>query len=105
MATLTFDDPGLLAPGRSWQQVVNAKVPGPSFGSLEWQVVASGAGPTVTASGTTAQRPTLLIVVILFLVADVFLLAIRFLVRRRQRSPSRVPSAPQVTETLEAVSV
>lgn len=59
----------------------------------------------MTASGTTAQRPTLLIVVTLFLVADVFLLAIRFLVRRHRRSLSRVPSAPQVTETLEAVSV
>ena len=105
LATLAFDDPGLLAPGRSWQQVVTATVPGPSFGLLEWQVAASGAGPTVTASGTTAQRPTLLIVVTLFLVADVFLLAIRFLVRRHRRSLSRVPSAPQVTETLEAVSV
>ena len=79
LASLEFDDPGLLAPGRSWQQVVTTMVPGPSFGTLEWQVAASGAGPTATATGTTAQRPTLLIIVVLFLVADIFLLAIRFL--------------------------
>jgi len=100
LATLAFDDPGLLAPGRSWQQVVTTKVPGPSFGSLKWEVAASGAGPTVTAIGTTTQRPTLLIVIVLFLVADVFLLAIRFRIRRRQRANPRVSSAPQVTETL-----
>ena len=105
LATLAFDDPGLLAPGRTWQQVVTATVPGPSIGELKWEVAASGAGPTVKAAGITAQRPTLLIIVVLFLVADVFLLAIRFRIRRRQRSLSRVSDAPQGVETLETVSV
>jgi len=103
LAALAFDDPGVLAPGRSWQQVVTTKVPGPSFGALKWEVAASGAGPTVTAIGTTTQRPTLLIVIVLFLVADVFLLAIRFRIRRRQRAESEASTAPQVTETLAVV--
>ena len=85
LATLEFDDPGLLAPGRTWQQVVTAKVPGPSFGSLHWRVDVSGAGSVITVTQTTDQRPTLLIVLVLFLVADVFLLLIRFTVRRRAR--------------------
>lgn len=85
LATLTFDDPGQIAAGRTWQQVVTAEVPGPSLGTLQWRVDVSGAGPTVTATGATAQRPTLLIILVLFLVADVFLLAIRFVIRRRQR--------------------
>ena len=94
LATLALDDPGSIEPGRTWQQVVMAEVPGPSFGSLQWRVDASGAGPTVTAVGSTEQRPLLLIVVILFLVADVFLLAIRFVIRRRQRAQSSVETAP-----------
>jgi hypothetical protein len=85
LATLEFDDPGLLEPGRTWQQVVRAKVPGPSFGALQWRVDVSGAGSVITATETTDQRPTLLIVLVLFLVADIFLLLIRFTIRRRAR--------------------
>lgn len=107
LATLTLEDPGLIAPGRTWQQVIIAEVPGPSFGSLRWRVDVSGAGPTVTAVVGTEQRPTLLIVVILFLVADVFLLMIRFVVRRRQRNLSPASNEPVLetadTETLVAV--
>jgi len=103
LAELTFDDPGTIEPGRTWQQVVTTKVPGPSLGTLQWRVDASGAGPTVSAASTTAQRPTLLIVIVLFLVADVFILAIRFLMRRHRRTLSRVSDAPQVVETLESL--
>lgn len=102
LATLALEDPGLIAPGRTWQQVVTAEVPGPSFGSLRWRVDVSGAGPTVTAVGSTEQRPLLLILVVLFLVADVFLLAIRFTIRRRQRSQSMVAAEP-IVEAIETV--
>lgn len=44
----------------------------------------------VSALSTTRQRTTLLIVVILFLVADVFLLAIRLVIRCRQRETVNV---------------
>jgi hypothetical protein len=91
LAALELDDPGSLAPGRTWQQVVTAKVPGPSFGALEWRVDVSGAGAVDTATATTDQRPMLLTGLVLFLVADVFLLVIRFLIRRRAtREVSRV---------------
>ena len=103
LAALAFDDPGQIPAGRTWQQVVTAEVPGPSLGTLQWRVDVSGAGPTVTASGTTAQRPTLLIIVILFLVADVFLLAIRFLVRRRQRNQLLASTETEATGTLVSV--
>ncbi|MGB8862022.1 MAG: hypothetical protein WCC60_22390 [Ilumatobacteraceae bacterium] len=85
LSGLALDDPGEIAPGRTWQQVVTAEVPGPSFGDLHWTVDVSGAGPVVTAAETTTQRPTLLILLVLFLVADVFVLLIRFVVRRRAR--------------------
>lgn len=85
LATLTLDDPGRLGPGRTWQQVVTAEVPGPSFGALAWSVAVSGAGATTSATATTQERPVLLIALALFLVADVFLLIIRFVVRRRAR--------------------
>ena len=93
LAALAFDDPGQLAPGRTWQQVVTADVPGPSLGTLQWRVDASGAGPTVTALGSTRERPTLLIILVLFLIADVFLLAIRFTMRRRAAREAAAASA------------
>ena len=93
LATIALDDPGQIAPGRTWQQVVTAEVPGPSFGDLAWQVDVFGAGPTVTAVETTEQRPTLLIVLVLVLVADVFLLVIRFMVRRRAARAAKAAAA------------
>lgn len=85
LATLPFDDVGEIKPGQTWEQTVTAEVPGPSLGAVEWRVAASGAGPTVVASDTTRQRPLLLIVLVMLLVIDVFLIAIRWVMRRRAR--------------------
>ena len=93
LATLALDDPGEIAPGRTWQQVVSAVVPGPSFGTLEWRIDVSGAGATVTANATTRERPLLLMMMAMLLVADLFLLAIRFTVRRRVRLGDLQPEA------------
>ena len=104
-----FDSPGTLEPGQTWSQDITATLPGPSFGSTKWHLDASTSAAPVSASSTTSQRPMLLIVIVLFLVADVFLLAIRFLIRRHRRALSRVSDAPAVeeagVETLETVSV
>ena len=80
-----FEAPGTLEPGQTWTQVISATLPAPSFGSTTWHLDATTSAAPVRALSTTNQRPTLLIIVGLFLIADVFLLAIRFAIRRRQR--------------------
>lgn len=85
LATLPLADAGEIKPGQTWEQIVTAEVPGPALGAIEWRVTVSGAGPTVSATDTTRQRPLLLILLVAFLVIDVFVLAIRFVMRRRSR--------------------
>lgn len=89
LATLPLADAGEIKPGQTWEQIVSTEVPGPSLGSIEWRVTVSGAGPTVSATDTTRQRPLLLILLVAFLVIDVFVLAIRFVMRRRSRREAR----------------
>ncbi len=84
LAMLKLSDPGLIGPGQTWQEIVPAVVPAPSFGTVRWRVAVSGAGPTVNANESTHYRPLLLIVLAMFLVADIFLLIIRGMVRRRK---------------------
>ena len=84
LVTLTLSDPGLIGPGQTWQEVVPAVLPAPSFGTVQWRVVVAGAGPTVRATESTHYRPVLLIVLALLLVADIFMLITRRLVRRRR---------------------
>lgn len=90
LATFDLDDPGVIDPGESWQQVVSAKVPAPTFGNFVWRVTVSGAGPTITATDTTQHRPLLLLVLVMLLVVDVSMLAIRFAVRRRAGASSGI---------------
>jgi len=82
LAELDLDDPGALAPGQTWTQTVSAVVPAPSFGSVDWSVTASGAGPTVTSTSSTRHRPVLLIVIVMLLAVDIAFLLIRLVVRR-----------------------
>jgi len=83
LAVLVLDDPGVIAAGQTWQQVVDVEVPAPSLGSIEWRLAASGAGATVTATDVTRQRPLLLMGMVMLLVLDLGVLAIRRTVRRR----------------------
>ncbi|MCB0999988.1 MAG: hypothetical protein KDB40_11890 [Acidimicrobiales bacterium] len=83
VASLPFDDPGQIGVGQTWSQSVVAEVPAPSFGDVEWRVVASGAGPTVTDELTTTHRPWLLIGVVLLVVFNIGVLLMRWRVRRR----------------------
>ncbi len=80
---IEIDQPGLIAVGQTWRQTVSVRVPTPSFGEVQWRATASGAGRPVTAEATSYHRPVLLIVLVILLVLDVGLLAIRFTIRRR----------------------
>ncbi len=83
IATLDLDNPGELAPGQTWTQVVAAEVPAPLLSSVQWQVVASRAGPWVIATAITQRRPVLLLILAMVLVVSFSLLAIRHRMRRR----------------------
>lgn len=80
--TLPLADPDEIGVGQTWRQTVSMTLPAPSFGSVQWRVTSSGAGPTVTSTSTTSHRPVLLIVIVLLLALDIGFLAIRLLVRR-----------------------
>ncbi len=84
LALLKLSDPGLIGPGQTWQEIVPAVVPAPSFGTVQWRVDVSGAGPTVNVTESTHYRPLLLIVFAMFLVVDIFLLIMRGMMRRRR---------------------
>lgn len=86
------ENPGVIPAGQTWQQTVEAVVPYPSFGTFQWRATASGAGVPVTASTTTSSKPTLLIALAMFLVIDLFLLLIRFTIRRRAAQTDDEPS-------------
>lgn len=92
LAAVTVSDPGRLEPGATWQQVVRVDVPAPSFGTLRWEATASGAGPSVSASSSTEQRPWLLAALLTLLVADLLFLGVRASVRRRRRQRVATPS-------------
>ena len=83
LASLTLKDPGQIDAGQTWKQVLLADVPAPSLTTIQWQVVASRAGPLVTATSTTRHRPVLFMFLMMALVVDISLLAIRSRMRRR----------------------
>lgn len=83
LATLALDDSIEIGPGQTWKQVVRAEVPAPSVSNVEWQVVASRAGPTITATSSTRHRPVLLMILAMVLVVDLAVLVIRYRMRRR----------------------
>jgi hypothetical protein len=89
LAELDLADPGPLPAGQTFSQTVSAVVPAPSFGNVEWSATASGAGPTVTTTASTHHRPTLLIMILMFLIIDIGLLVTRLLVRRHARRAQR----------------
>ena len=83
LATLALKDPGEIGPGQTWRQVLSADVPAPSLSTIQWQIVASQAGPRVTATSTTRRQPVLFMLLMMALAVAVSLLAIRSRMRRR----------------------
>lgn len=94
---LELGAPQSLAAGQTWQQVVTAELPSPVFGDYTWKAVASGAGPPVTATAQSSHTPVLFWVLVVFLVVDLVVLAIRFVVKRvrRRRTPPSVMGRPK----------
>jgi hypothetical protein len=97
--SLALDDPGSIAPGQTWQQVVFAEVPAPSFNSAHWQVVAARAGPMITQTLETRHRPILLMLLAAMLVADIGFLAMRSRTRRRLRRVTVVDDVDEDSTT------
>lgn len=97
LTSLDLSDPGVIAPGQTWTEVVRAELPAPAYGTVEWRVDVSGVGPTVTATESTRHTPVLLAVLVVVLVVDLAILLWRFVARRRRRSrhapPDGMPSA------------
>jgi hypothetical protein len=85
LVSLELVDPGSIGPGQSSTQTVKVMVPSPTYGTFNWRVTASGAGPSVTTVATARPRPWLLILSVLALVAIVALLITRVIVLRRLR--------------------
>jgi len=86
LVTLPLDDPGALAPGQTWKQRVVAVAPPPSFDSIEWRVVLSGVGPSVSATQVTRQRPMLLVVALSIVLVLLGVVAARSRIRTRLRA-------------------
>jgi hypothetical protein len=103
LATLTLKDPGEIGAGQTWKQVLLADVPAPSLSTVQWQVVASRAGPSVAATSTTRHRPVLFMLLMMALVVDVSLLAIRSRMRRRVALEALVDSSPREAPLLTDV--
>lgn len=82
VTTLPLADPDEIGVGQTWRQTVSITLPAPSFGSVQWSVTASGAGPTITSTSRTSHRPVLLTVIVMFLAVDIAFLLVRLLIRR-----------------------
>ncbi len=74
-----------LTPNQAISRTQKVTVPAPGIGKVTWTVAASGAGPVTKQTATTNQRPLLLFVLLLVLVADVGWYGQRRLVRRSRR--------------------
>jgi hypothetical protein len=75
--------PGEIGPGQTWTGSARVEVPAPVVGELDWNVIASGAGPVTEASTSTRAVPWLLVVLVLVLVADIVFLLVRAVSRPR----------------------
>jgi hypothetical protein len=84
---IPIENPGTLQPGEVWTQKIDVEVPSLTFGTVEWRIDATGAGPAVTSTDSTSKQPVLLYVAALILIADAVFLFWRFISRRMRRRP------------------
>jgi len=89
LGDVIFGAPGGLPPGQTWTQTVRAVVKAPVYGTLMWRAAVSGAGPTVTVQDSVEHKPLLLMIGCLAVIAGLFTLIIRALVRRHIRIEQR----------------
>lgn len=86
LVVLGLDDPGTIQPGQTWEETTQAELPSPVWGDYVWQATASGTGPSVMATTTSTHRPWLLIVLIVVLIVDLLILAVRLIMHLRRRA-------------------
>lgn len=79
---LDLEPPAALEAGQTWTQDVVAEVTAPSFGTYQFEVVASGAGASVTGTTAVARHPWLLYLFVVVLVADLVVMVARGIARR-----------------------
>lgn len=96
--------PGVIEPGQTVVQTVEAEVPAPVIGGFTWEVSAYGAGPTVEAASTVTNRPLLLYVFVVVLLVDLVAIAWRLARRRRLRREEALGDerAPETWEEIQA---
>lgn len=83
---LGLDAPGALEPGQTWTHEVVAEVSPPAVGRYEFEVIASGAGSTVTATSTLSHHPLLLYVFGAVLVLDLAVMIWRWIAKMMRSS-------------------
>lgn len=71
-----------IASGQTWTRRTEVKLPAPSVGSFQWVVSVSGDGEFVQARLASSPRPWLLYVLLVMLVADLAVIAARFVAPR-----------------------
>jgi hypothetical protein len=74
-----------LPPGFVWRQKMRITLPAPTIGDYHWRLSVSHNGVPVTQDLVTRHRPWLLIVLVLFIIADVAALVIRGRLRARAK--------------------
>lgn len=87
--SITIDDPGALAAGASWEDVVEVEVPALTIGDVLWRLEVSGTGAPVIAEDATTYQPVALYVVAAVLILDAIILLWRAARRRRRRKNAR----------------
>jgi hypothetical protein len=87
--SIEIDDPGELAAGTTWEQVVDVEVPPLTTGDVVWRLEVSGTGAPVIADDETTYQPVALYLLVAVLVLDVLILLWRLARRRRRRRRSR----------------
>ncbi|MGK2948290.1 MAG: hypothetical protein ACSLFP_06935 [Acidimicrobiales bacterium] len=87
---LDLEPPAALEPGQTWTEDVVAEVTAPSFGTYQFEVVASGAGASVTETAEVAHRPWLLYLFAVVLVVDLVVMVGRWFLRWAARDEGQV---------------
>jgi hypothetical protein len=94
--SLELTDPGTIGAGQTWRDTVVADVPTPSWGSTEWRLEVTGAGPPISATTDTSNTPWLLWVLGIVLVVDVVILVTRLVFRRLRAERDEEPEPDDV---------
>lgn len=94
VAGLDLPAVGPLEPGQTWVYTAYPTVPAPAIGDFVFQVVASGAGPSVTTDQSVRSFPVGLVVLGVVFAVDVVAIIWRRLARRRRQDAGADDGGP-----------